>query len=77
MRIVNIDDLLSDVETDSAKLVVFYLSTVLASSINELSEQLSWSTDKTRQVCESLSEKRIVTELESSDTYALSRAVIR
>ena len=77
MRIVNIDELLTDVQTDSAKLAVLYLSTVLVSSIEELSEELSWSRQKTRDVCQSLTEKSVVTELESTDTYALSRAVIR
>jgi len=77
MRISNADDLLSSVDSHTAKLVVLYLSNVLISSVEEISDRLSLDEEKTQCVCAELSEQNVVTEIESSQKYALSRAVIR
>jgi len=59
------------------QLVVLYLSNVFISSVEKISDRLSLDEEETKCVCAELSEQNIVTETESSETYALSRAVIR
>ena len=75
MRIKNIDQILSEVDSDAGKLLVLYLSNVLVSSAEEIAEELNWNLGKTLKVCQSLTNKNILTEFESNQ-YALSRAVI-
>ena len=77
MRIVNIDELLSDVESDAGKLIILYLSNVLVGSVDEISSRLNWTRQKTRDVCESLANQNVVTQIESDQTYAISKAVVR
>ena len=75
MRIKNIDQILCQVESDAGKLLVLYLSNVLVSSAEEIAEELNWNLGKTLKVCQSLTNKNLLTEFESNQ-YALSRAVI-
>ena len=75
MRIKNIDQILCQVESDAGKLLVLYQSNVLVSSVEEIAEELDWNLGKTLKVCQSLTNKNILTEFEPNQ-YALSRAVI-
>ena len=75
MRIKNIDQILSEVDSDAGKLLILYLSNVLVSSAEEIAEELNWNLGKTLKVCQSLTNKNVLTKIEPNQ-YALSRAVI-
>lgn len=77
MRVNNASELISSVDSDVGKLIVLYLTDVLASTVDEIADRLCIDHEKTRSVCERLNEQNVITEIESNETYALSRAVIR